>query len=187
MVPAKVKGVRTTNGSASVSKPQTTVPGSKQTTLFGLAPGVPKPADKKGRKRKAAEGEGDDAEQVATSTSATSKRLDAFVKKPGSSQAAGLGAEAARELPREGEEMEETQVEDTQIEDTQPRSLEHVAEVAEEEELEETQIADTQEEPSVNCFLSLSAQVTKLISRVSTAACTSDNSVETCAVRFQKA
>ncbi|GAA5895023.1 chromatin-binding protein CTF4 [Sporobolomyces salmoneus] len=147
----KVKGVRTTNGPASAKKPQTTVPGSKQTTLFGVAPGIPKPTEKKGgRKRKAAEGE---EEQTPATTSTSSKKLDAFVKKPGSSQAAGLGAEAARELPRDGEEMEETQIEETQVEETQPRTesrLDLVAEEAEEEEeiLEDTQVVETQEEVS---------------------------------------
>ncbi|GAA5978941.1 hypothetical protein JCM5350_004184 [Sporobolomyces pararoseus] len=142
----KVKGVRSSNTSSSAPKQQqTTLPGSKQTTLFGLAPGAPKTSDKKGKKRKAAEGE---EEEVAISNSGSLKRVDKSVKKPGSSQVAGLGAEAARELPRDGEEMEETQIEETQeTQETQPRPESRLDLVAEEEEeLEDTQVVETQEE-----------------------------------------
>jgi hypothetical protein len=113
-----------------------------------MSPGVPKPTEKNGKKRKAAEGED---EETATSSTNTSKRLDAFVKKPGSSQAAGLGAEAVRELPRDGDELEETQFEETQVEETQSRPESRMDLVAEEEEeLEETQVVETQEEESVS-------------------------------------
>ncbi|GAA6007939.1 hypothetical protein JCM11491_006549 [Sporobolomyces phaffii] len=137
----KVKGVRTSNGSSSSSKAQTTVvPGSKQTTLFGLAPGVPKPTEKKAKKRKAVEGE----EEPAASDSAPSKRAEGSSKKPGSSQASGLGGAVGRELPREGEEMEETQLEDTQVDETQPVGDSGLGLVAEEdEELEDTQVEES--------------------------------------------
>ncbi|GAA5924389.1 chromatin-binding protein CTF4 [Sporobolomyces koalae] len=136
--PPKVKGkvARASNGgSSSTTKAQTTGPGSKQTTLFGMAPGVTKPTDGKGKKRKAVEA----GEENHVSSTTGAKRLDLFVKKPGSSQAAGLGAEAARELPREGEELEETQMEETQAEETQGGSA---LAAVDEEPMEDTQVID---------------------------------------------
>lgn len=111
-----------------------------------MAPGVPKPSEKKGRKRKAVD---DEEAEVAAKTVDTSKKRDASVKKPGSSQAAGLGAAAARELPREGDEMEETQFEETQETQSRNDSRLNLVEEEEEEELEETQV-ETQVDESVS-------------------------------------
>lgn len=111
-----------------------------------MAPGMPKPTEKKGgRKRKAVD---DEEAEVAAKTVESSKKLD-FVKKPGSSQAAGLGAAAARELPREGDEMEETQFEETQETQSRNGSRLNLVDEEEEEELEDTQV-ETQVDESVS-------------------------------------
>ena len=90
---AKSKPRSSTTGPSATP---TTVPGSRQTTLFGLAPGVAKPVETKGgKKRKVA----DEEEEVKNG-------LDAFLKP---------GGGGAKKLPREGEEFEETQGE-TQVE-----------------------------------------------------------------------
>ncbi|KAK4049727.1 DNA polymerase alpha accessory factor Mcl1 [Microbotryomycetes sp. JL201] len=86
--------------------------GSRQTTLFGMAPPVAAeagPKSKAGRKRKAVTDNGETAEAEPTSASVT-----VLAKKPVSQ------ADKVKELPREGEEFEDTQMEDTQIDETQP-------------------------------------------------------------------
>lgn len=125
-------------------------------TLFGLPPG--KEPEKKTKKRKSSaadEGEEDGAATADSSASSSKKKLEAFRKKPGTAATAGLGAEAARELPREDEEMEETQIVDEtqQDEESLPAppakrrdsELEAVTE-EQEDEAEDTQMSETQVE-----------------------------------------
>ncbi|EGU12777.1 hypothetical protein RTG_00795 [Rhodotorula toruloides ATCC 204091] len=146
----------TTATASAKSKPTTT--GGKQMTLFGLPPG--KEPEKKTKKRKSTADEAEeDAAATADSTASSSKKkLGAFRKKPGTAATAGLGAEAARELPREDEEMEETQIVDEtqQDEESLPAppakrrdsELEAVRE-EQEEEAEDTQMSETQVETQV--------------------------------------
>lgn len=111
----------------------------QQTTIFGAKPPAPKPdAPRPSKKRKSvstAEEQSTAASPAAdeaTTSGSTNSKLEAFrlkakpaptsqsTAKAGSAASAGLGgAEGARELPREGEEMEETQV----VDETQEESL----------------------------------------------------------------
>lgn len=146
----------TTPAASAKSKPTTT--GGKQMTLFGLPPG--KEPEKKTKKRKSAADDGEEGAATTTDSTASSsnKKLEAFRKKPGTAATAGLGAEAARELPREDEEMEETQIVDEtqQDEESLPAppakrrdsELEAVRE-EQEEEAEDTQMSETQVETQV--------------------------------------
>ncbi|KAM0787097.1 hypothetical protein ACM66B_006353 [Microbotryomycetes sp. NB124-2] len=104
------------NESAPATK---TSGGPRQTTLFG----VPSPAtaadaaatkSKAGRKRKAAatETEAEDAADVGSDQTST---VTSMFGKQASSK-----PQQVKELPREGEEFEDTQMEDTQLEETQP-------------------------------------------------------------------
>ncbi|GAA5861876.1 hypothetical protein JCM1840_006861 [Sporobolomyces johnsonii] len=141
---AKSKASRSSTASSSAAPGQTTLPGSKQTTLFGFAPGAPKASDKKGKdkkgkKRKSVGADGAEGESQPEPEKKAGKKLDSFMKKPGSSGTAGLGAETARELPREGEELEETQVEETQESQQQSGSRLNLVEEEDEVEVEETQ------------------------------------------------
>ncbi|GAA5971259.1 hypothetical protein JCM11641_008285 [Rhodosporidiobolus odoratus] len=163
--PPKGKGQARASASATAStstaKKSSTVAGGRQPTIFGAAPPKPvDPAEKKTKKRKSTSGDNESQEASASSSAALAakgKKLDAFMKKPGSASQGGLGAAgAARELPREGEEMEETQVGESQDESQgsskgkkQRRlsELEPLAERAEEQEEEdETQVEETQVE-----------------------------------------
>ncbi|GAA5856457.1 hypothetical protein JCM8547_008753 [Rhodosporidiobolus lusitaniae] len=173
---AKGKGARALTASASSAKKQQTLPSSRQTTLFGMAPGVPKEVEKQSKKRKSVVGDDEAAAATIASTSTTSsstadvsastyKKLEAFRKRPGTAASSGLGAGEGKELPREGEEMEETQVEESQ-EETQPPAgkrqrrpseLEMLEEDREAEEgepqvedtqMDETQVEETQDESS---------------------------------------
>ncbi|KAL7344441.1 hypothetical protein BJY59DRAFT_718629 [Rhodotorula toruloides] len=146
----------TTAAASTKSKPTTT--GGKQMTLFGLPPG--KEPEKKTKKRKSTADDGEEGAATTTDSTASSsnKKLEAFRKKPGTAATAGLGAEAARELPREDEEMEETQIVDETQQDeeslpTPPAKrrdseLEAVRE-EQEEEAEDTQMSETQVETQV--------------------------------------
>ncbi|GAA5900425.1 hypothetical protein JCM6882_001243 [Rhodosporidiobolus microsporus] len=164
--PPKTKGKapKAPKAAPAAAKQTTAVAGSRQTLLFGAAPPVEKEKpEKKSKKRKSTAGEEgeagekDAAPATATATSEkTRNALEGFRRKPASAAVSGLGAEEARELPREGEEMEETQfVEDTQEESLppagkrqrRPSELEALAEEKEgeaEAEVEETQGQDTQ-------------------------------------------
>lgn len=120
---AKAKPRSSTTGPSATP---TTVPGSRQTTLFGLAPGIAKPVEKKGgKKRKVAEAE----EEV-------SKGLGAFLKP-------AVGG-VAKELPREGEEFEETQLETQSGTQVELQGMEETQAGTQAETQEETQ--ETQEE-----------------------------------------
>ncbi|GAA5997099.1 chromatin-binding protein CTF4 [Rhodotorula paludigena] len=132
---AKGKG----KASISSSKSKAASDGMQQTTIFGAKPPAPKPdAPRPSKKRKSvstAEEQTTEASPAADETStsgSTNSKLEAFrlkakpaptsqsTAKAGSAATAGLGgAEGARELPREGEEMEETQV----VDETQEESL----------------------------------------------------------------
>lgn len=102
--------------------------------------------------------------------SSSKSKLEAFrsTQKPASAATGGLGAEAARELPREGEEMEETQlVDETQESMPLARTDSELQPVREEvEEDDDTQMSETQVESqpgaqdfSVSLSLSLSVKV----------------------------
>ncbi|GAA5823351.1 hypothetical protein JCM3770_002368, partial [Rhodotorula araucariae] len=133
------------------AKPTSTTGGGggiKQLTLFGAPPPATL-ARGKDKKRKAAAASDEAVDESAPSVSASapvssSSKLDAFRHRPkdkaGSAAVAGLGgAEGAKELPREGEELEETQaVDETQEVEEQldavadePRPLAAVREVTE--------------------------------------------------------
>ncbi|GAA5830484.1 hypothetical protein JCM11251_002486 [Rhodosporidiobolus azoricus] len=157
----KGKGTKASSAAPATSKATTTAPGSRQTTLFGMAPPAEKEKpEKKSKKRKSIAGEEleEPTEPGRTSdvSDKTRSKLDAFRKKPGSQATSGLGSEAARELPRDGEEVEETRFVDETQEDTQLFSGERQRRPSElevltveqddeaEQEVEETQGEDTQ-------------------------------------------
>ncbi|SCZ96534.1 BZ3500_MvSof-1268-A1-R1_Chr8-2g10273 [Microbotryum saponariae] len=145
----KVKRAAPVAGSSSV-KTQT-VPGTKQTTLFGFATVVEednKASAPKGKKRKSTNGvttreDGEADNDDADLPTPFAKPLPKLVP-----STAGLGGHA-KELPREGDEFEETQVE-TQEESLQPinkaRSSARKASPVDdaEDEMEATQLEDTQ-------------------------------------------
>ncbi|BGP13072.1 DNA polymerase alpha accessory factor Mcl1 [Rhodosporidiobolus nylandii] len=159
---AKGNGVRASAAAASSSsgKKQSTS-GTRQPFIFGAAPPESKETEKaagkngkKGTKRKSTAGDADSAEGSGPPTKTIAQL---FAPKPGSQATGGLGAEAARELPREGEELEETQFVETQEEqDSQPpagkrqRRPSELEPLAEEEDtqMEETQVEETQVEKS---------------------------------------
>ncbi|ORY88650.1 hypothetical protein BCR35DRAFT_350884 [Leucosporidium creatinivorum] len=143
------------SGSSKNAPVTTGEPGSRQTTLFGLPPPAPaeKP-EKKTKKRKsmaADEEDGDDASKSKGKGKEVEKTssiagLKSFLKPNGST--AGLGG-TQKELPREGDEFEESQgveSQDTQL--PQPRRSEsgstEVIPEEDEDEVAETQV-ETQE------------------------------------------
>mgnify|MGYP006886183299 CR=1 FL=1 len=165
----KGKASATSSSTAKTGKEASTTGGARQLTLFGAPPpGAASKGDKASKKRKAASSSDVPTEVTAPAPSATvssssASKLDAFRHKPkaGTAAAAGLGgAVAARELPREGEELEETQVGETQEAEgeslvelrREENSLEAVREQTEEQEsmvetqVEGTQVEDTQVE-----------------------------------------
>lgn len=83
-------------------------------------------------------------------SSSSKAKLETFrsTQKPASAATGGLGAEAARELPREGEEMEETQlVDETQESVPLARTESELQPVREEaEDDDDTQMSETQVE-----------------------------------------
>ncbi|SCV67357.1 BQ2448_6003 [Microbotryum intermedium] len=117
--PPKAKAKRAAPAARASSAKTQTVPGTKQTTLFGFATVVEegdKVTEPKGKKRKSTNGvtarEDDDDDDADLPTPFT-KPLPKLVP-----STVGLGGHA-QELPRDGEEFEETQVE-TQEESLQP-------------------------------------------------------------------
>ncbi|GAA6064056.1 hypothetical protein JCM10212_006792 [Sporobolomyces blumeae] len=139
--PPKGKGRgprKSADGSAASTKSQTTFPGSKQTTLFGFAPSDPMATEKKNKKRKAVDGDEDDDSNPKTKPA---QRIDDAFRKPGSAEVAGLGAGAAKELPREGSEIEETQLDETPV--RSESRLDLVEEEMEETQTEATQVEET--------------------------------------------
>ncbi|GAA5991557.1 hypothetical protein JCM10908_005761 [Rhodotorula pacifica] len=157
--PPKGKGKASAASKAATAKSSgnkvKTLPGGKQTTLFGLPPPRLDDSDKKSKKRKPTPEE--DGSQPSSSKVASSSKakLEAFrsTQKPASAATGGLGAEAARELPREGEEMEETQLLDETQEESMPmgRTTGDLLPAAEEAEGEggdgddeDTQMSETQ-------------------------------------------
>ncbi|GAA6041229.1 hypothetical protein JCM8097_008354 [Rhodosporidiobolus ruineniae] len=174
--PPKGKGKAARTPAITAKKDAAPASGLKQPTLFGAAPvskeelAKKEAAKKGGKKRKsdAAPAE-DDAEAAPkpakkslfvsaalTDTAASSSRskLEKYRCPAGSQAAGGLGAEVTRELPREGEEMEETQQE-TQEEESQPPAekrqrraseLETLDEAEEDTQMDETQVEETQVE-----------------------------------------
>ncbi|GAA5860215.1 hypothetical protein JCM3774_000346 [Rhodotorula dairenensis] len=150
--PPKVKGKgpvaskAATKASANKVK---TLPGGKQTTLFGLPPPKLDDSDRKSKKRRQTPENDESSTEVASLSKA---KLEAFrsTQKPASAATGGLGAEAARELPREGEEMEERQLVDETQEESMPMTrtdseLQPVAEEVEDDD-DDTQMTETQVE-----------------------------------------
>ena len=138
--------------------------------MFGLPPPRLDESDKKTKKRKQTPDEGDESSSSSKVASSSKAKLEAFrsTQKPASAATGGLGAEAARELPREGEEMEETQlVDETQESMPLARTDSELQSVREEaEEDDDTQMSETQVETqpgaqdfSVSLSLSLSPRV----------------------------
>lgn len=127
-----------------------TLPGGKQTTLFGLPAPKLDDSDKKSRKRKPSPDNDEISASSSRVASSSKAKLEAFrsTQKPASAATGGLGAEAARELPREGEELEETQLLDNTQEESMPlprtdSELQPVAEEAEDGD-DDTQMSETQ-------------------------------------------
>ncbi|GAA5892198.1 hypothetical protein JCM8208_001474 [Rhodotorula glutinis] len=175
---AKGKGkASSSTGSTSTKKGKEVASGAKQLTLFGAPPPGTKTDSAKAassnKKRKATAAPPTEvtaptpSATLSTSTKAASSstsKLDAFrhKPKPGSAAAAGLGASVgARELPREGEDLEETQVVDETQEDDEPslalrgerselktvrEETEGAAAAGEDETQEDTQMTETQAE-----------------------------------------
>ncbi|KWU42267.1 hypothetical protein RHOSPDRAFT_36216 [Rhodotorula sp. JG-1b] len=153
--PPKGKGKASTSSKTAAAKASgsakvKTLPGGKQTTLFGLPPPRLDESDKKTKKRKQTPDEGDESSSSSKVASSSKAKLVAFrsTQKPASAATGGLGAEAARELPREGEEMEETQlVDETQESMPLARTDSELQSVREEaEEDDDTQMSETQVE-----------------------------------------
>ncbi|KAM0747338.1 hypothetical protein T439DRAFT_350138 [Meredithblackwellia eburnea MCA 4105] len=135
--PPKAKGKKA--AAIPASKPPARS-GEKQTTLFGLPPGQPA-LKEKGKKRKA--GSGDEEETPAP----TAKKVSS--KPPPASAVQSLAPR--KELPRDGEEFEESQetqpVEESQQVESQLELVQEQEETQEEEsQLEETQMEETQVE-----------------------------------------
>ncbi|BGP21985.1 chromosome segregation protein [Rhodotorula toruloides] len=154
----KGRASASSTSAAASTKAKATTTGGMQMTLFGLPPG--KEPEKKTKKRWSTADEGEEnASGTADSTASSSTRkLEGFRKKPGTAATGGLGAEVARELPREDEEMEETQmVEETQQEEESlpappvKRRDSELEAVTEEQEVEgeDTQMSQTQVETQV--------------------------------------
>ncbi|GAA5937684.1 hypothetical protein JCM3775_002099 [Rhodotorula graminis] len=179
---AKGKGKAASAASSTSTKKGKEVvsSGAKQLTLFGAPPpgakadSATKASSNKKRKASAAPPTEVTAPTpsatlstsatttAGSSSSSSTSKLDAFrhKPKPGSAAAAGLGASVgARELPREGEDMEETQVVD-ETQDDEPVGLarerselrtvreetEGAAARGEDETQEDTQMTETQVE-----------------------------------------
>lgn len=136
----KTKEATSSSSSTSTSTSSSNVvPGTRQTTLFGLAPGVSNPSEsKRGRKKKVTEAVDDEeASESATGSKAKSGGLGAF-----------LSSKSSKELPREGEEFEETQmtdIGDVESQVTNESESQNLEETQGETQTEESQMEETQE------------------------------------------
>lgn len=129
---AKSKG-KSASGKGKASL-LSTEPGTNQTTLSSMF-GVPAPSEKKNKKRKSTAAEDEAADGDAQPSVKTKLKANAST--------AGLGG-TQKELPREGEEFEETQgVETQETQAVAPRRKDSsvIPEEEEDEDLAETQEA----------------------------------------------